>query len=158
MKRSMKTVIVLVMMLTLLMPTVSFAANSSQLAQGNLGQVNLEALKQACSKLGTVDLQKNMNLSSNKALLQKTTANCPQKATTTPAKAVAKTPAPKKATPTAPSATGSYESQVAALVNKERAAQGLPALKYNAELAKVAEAKAADLRARGHLPPLWMVG
>ncbi len=42
--------------------------------------------------------------------------------------------------------TGSYESQVADLVNKERAAQGLPALKFNTALSRVAEAKAADLR------------
>ncbi|MGI6727407.1 MAG: CAP domain-containing protein [Anaerovoracaceae bacterium] len=45
---------------------------------------------------------------------------------------------------------GSYEKQVVDLVNKERAAQGLPALSYNASLSKVAEAKAADMRDKGY--------
>ena len=56
----------------------------------------------------------------------------------------------KPAAPTVNKAAGSYEAQVADLVNQERAAQGLPALKYNAELSKVAEAKAADLRDKNY--------
>jgi len=49
------------------------------------------------------------------------------------------------ATPTA-SNLGAYEQQVVNLVNKERAAVGLPALKVNTKLAGVAEKKAEDLR------------
>lgn len=45
---------------------------------------------------------------------------------------------------------GSYESSVVSLVNKERAAQGLPALKFNSKLSNVAEAKAADLRDKNY--------
>jgi uncharacterized YkwD family protein len=41
---------------------------------------------------------------------------------------------------------GNYESQVIDLVNKERSAQGLAPLKYNSQLAKVAAAKASDMR------------
>ncbi|NLY70715.1 MAG: serine protease [Clostridiales bacterium] len=54
------------------------------------------------------------------------------------------------AEPETPSVTssniGSYEQQVLELVNKERAAVGLPGLKMNADLAAVAEKKAEDMR------------
>lgn len=52
------------------------------------------------------------------------------------------------ATPTTPSSStfGAYEQQVVDLVNKERAAAGLSALKVNAELSAMAEKKAEDLR------------
>lgn len=54
----------------------------------------------------------------------------------------------KPATPSAPASPtlGSYEQQVVDLVNKERAAAGLPALKVNIKLSGVAEKKAEDLR------------
>ncbi len=45
---------------------------------------------------------------------------------------------------------GAYESQVVALVNQERAAQGLSALKINTKLSQVAELKAEDLRDLGY--------
>jgi len=67
-----------------------------------------------------------------------------------PAKPAPTTPAapaaPAKPAPAAPAALGSYEQQVVDLVNKERAAAGLPALKVNTKLAAVAEKKAEDLR------------
>jgi uncharacterized YkwD family protein len=50
-------------------------------------------------------------------------------------------------TPSAPSTNvGDYEHQVLELVNKERAAAGLPGLVMNADLAAVAEKKAEDMR------------
>ncbi len=64
-----------------------------------------------------------------------------QPAQTTPAAPA--TPAPAQTTP---ATLGSYEQQVVDLVNKERAAAGLPALKVNTKLAAVAEKKAEDLR------------
>lgn len=62
---------------------------------------------------------------------------------TTPAKpeAPVQNPAP---------ALGDYEQQVINLVNKERAAAGLPALKVNTKLAGVAEKKAEDLRDKNY--------
>lgn len=73
----------------------------------------------------------------------------------TPTATTGKTPV-ASSKPTAPtsgavtipaeSALGTYEQQVVDLVNKERAAAGLPALKVNMTLAKVAKTKAADLR------------
>ncbi|WP_405127663.1 CAP domain-containing protein [Sinanaerobacter chloroacetimidivorans] len=45
---------------------------------------------------------------------------------------------------------GSYEQQVIDLVNKERAAAGLPALTLNTKLAGVAEKKAEDLRDKNY--------
>ena len=78
-----------------------------------------------------------------------TPAAAPTKAT--PATADKVTAAPAKAATPAPATTassnlGSYEQQVVNLVNKERAAAGLSALKVNTKLANVAETKAADLR------------
>ena len=72
--------------------------------------------------------------------------------TTTPEKPAATTPAtPSTTTTTTPTASlGSYEQQVVDLVNKERAAAGLPALKVNTKLAGVAEKKAEDLRDKGY--------
>ncbi len=63
----------------------------------------------------------------------------------TPAKPAPATPA-TPATPTAPATIGAYEQQVVDLVNKERAAAGLPALKVNTKLSGVAEKKAEDMR------------
>lgn len=45
---------------------------------------------------------------------------------------------------------GAYQQQVVELVNKERAAVGLPALKVNTKLASVAEKKAEDMRDRNY--------
>lgn len=45
---------------------------------------------------------------------------------------------------------GDYEAQVAALVNKERAAAGLPALTVNAKLSQVAAKKAMDMRDKNY--------
>jgi len=54
---------------------------------------------------------------------------------------------PTQAAAPAPAANyGAYEQQVVDLVNKERAAAGLPSLKVNSKLSGVAEKKAEDLR------------
>lgn len=45
---------------------------------------------------------------------------------------------------------GGYEQQVADLVNKERAAAGLPALTVNGKLSQVAELKAEDMRDKNY--------
>ena len=212
MKRSLRTVIAIVVMLALFVPSVAFAGEpqsastkcstsgnvkvaglqtlSNQLCKGNQGQINLEALKQACANGSINNLLKSKNINCNsdqaKQLLQKygkacdkakatkacdktkTTTKCLTKKATpakpatpaTPAKpATPATPA-KPATPVKPAtpttgtsttpASGTSEAQVAKLVNQERAAAGLPALTFNAELAKVAEMKAADLRDKGY--------
>lgn len=68
------------------------------------------------------------------------------------------TPAPTQPVDTAPVDNLTYEEQVAALVNKERAANGLAALKLNAELSRVARAKSQDMRDRkyfSHTSPTY---
>lgn len=70
-----------------------------------------------------------------------------------PASTASNTAAPAaKPTAAAPAstATGAYEQQVVDLVNKERAAAGLPALKLNTKLSGVAEKKAEDLRDKNY--------
>ncbi len=74
----------------------------------------------------------------------------PVKQTAVPDKTAAETPvaAPDNTAAETPAAgsIGAYEQQVVDLVNQERAAAGLPALKVNAKLSGVAEKKAEDLR------------
>ena len=79
---------------------------------------------------------------------KETTATPAKETTTTPAKTTTTTPDSTVQTPadTASSTLGTYEQQVVDLVNKERAAAGLPALKVNTKLAAVAEKKAEDMR------------
>ncbi|MFX3627939.1 MAG: CAP domain-containing protein [Ectobacillus sp.] len=76
----------------------------------------------------------------NVALPQQPTAPAPKPAP-------APTPAPKPApAPTpAPSALSQYEQRVVDLTNAERAKAGLPALKVDLELSKVAKAKSQDM-------------
>ena len=122
---------------------------------------DLQALREECNKLkappatakkpAAPAAQKAAAPVAQKPAVQKPAAPAAQK----PAAPAAQKPAaPVVQKPAAPvannSATGSYEAQVVELVNKERAAQGLPALKFNAELSKVAEAKAADLRDKNY--------
>lgn len=187
MKRTMKTVIALVVMLGLMMPTVTFAADTkakdsackskvsvtsiqnlaNQLCKGNLGKLNPETLKNICEKIQsgkfeTKNLKNCPTINAAKKTPAKTTPaiNKPTVPTTTKpvapttskpaAPTTTKPAAPAPAKPTTPVATGTQETQVADLVNQQRAAQGLPALKFNAELSKVAEAKAADMRDKGY--------
>ena len=129
---------------------------------------DLQALKEACGKFDNSLKGMKCNFGKTPAKVQAPKISAPnasakpQKPAETakpavPAPVKTETPAAKKpavpaetqkpAAPAGNNATaGSYEMQVVEFVNKERAAQGLPALKYNSELSKVAEAKAADLR------------
>ncbi len=80
---------------------------------------------------------------------QPATPAAPVKQPATPA-----APAAPVKQPAAPansaSSFGAYEQQVADLVNKERAAAGLPALKVNTKLSGVAEKKAEDMRDKNY--------
>ena len=70
---------------------------------------------------------------------------------TTPAPAP--TPEPTKPTPAPAPTTGefsAYQQEVLNIVNKERTSRGLSALKFNAELAKVATTKSQDMIDRGY--------
>lgn len=83
------------------------------------------------------------------AAVPENTAAAPAKPAAAPAKTA---PAPTNTTAAAPSSAniGAYEQQVVDLVNKERAAAGLPALKVNVKLSGVAEKKAEDLRDKNY--------
>jgi len=56
----------------------------------------------------------------------------------------------KEEEPTQNQSIGTYEQQVADLVNQERAKQGLSPLTLNTELSSVAETKAADMRDKNY--------
>lgn len=174
MKRSIKHIVVLCILVVMMMPTMAFAAekpcpnNLSQFGlKMNVEQMqnlyskympnlksgfDLQALQQACSKLKAPPV--TVKKPAAPVAAEKPAAPVAAKKPAAPV-APAKPAAPVAVeTPAAPaesnSATGSYEAQVVELVNKERAAQGLSALKFNAELSKVAGAKAADLRDKNY--------
>ncbi len=174
MKRSIKYVVVLCMLVVMMMPTMAFAAEKP--CPDNLGQIafkmnaeqmqnlcskympnlksgfNLQALQEACSKLKAPPAVAKKPVAPVAA--QKPSA--PVAAQKPAAPVAAQKPAAPVTTekPAAPAETkatnGSYEAQVVELVNKERAAQGLSPLKFNAELSNVARVKAADLRDKNY--------
>lgn len=156
-----KITLTLIMLLVMAVPTQAFAAEKCDIQTNltkNSNYSNLyEQLKQQFHKTGTttqaIDPAKAAQAKQKVAAAPaKATATAP---TTAPAKSTATAPttAPSKAAPTTATASaniGAYEQQVADLVNKERAAAGLPALKVNTKLAGVAEKKAEDLRDKNY--------
>jgi uncharacterized YkwD family protein len=89
-----------------------------------------------------------------------TTTTVKQPTTTTNTTTSAPAPAPTtNTTTTAPTTTNTtaptgdfsaYQQEVLNIVNKERAAKGLSALKFNAELSKVATTKSQDMIDKGY--------
>ena len=171
-----KISLALIMLLVLAVPTQAFAAekcDTQTIVTKNINASNIyDQLKQQLDKAGVAtqvvkpEAKVTTEAQTQKAAPAKATAPAAAKATApaaTPAKA-APTPAaaPAKAAPApaaapakeeaaAPSTNiGAYEQQVVDLVNKERAAAGLPALKVNTKLAGVAEKKAEDLRDKNY--------
>jgi uncharacterized YkwD family protein len=117
----------------------------SQLNKKNIDCSQLQNLLKAIEQRGSKAPAKPEAPAAPKAPAKPEAPAVPAKpeAPTTPAKpeTPAQNPAPS---------LGDYEQQVVNLVNKERAAVGLPALKVNNKLAGVAEKKAEDLRNKNY--------
>lgn len=123
----------------------------SQFKSGNLDAAQLQKLMQqfAGGKVTTTNPAPTAPAAPAKPV--STAPAKPAPATPAPTAPAPAKPAPAApATPSAPAALGNYEQQVVDLVNKERAAAGLSALKVNTKLAGVAEKKAEDLRDRNY--------
>lgn len=138
----------------------------SQLPQTSINKLMGTLAQYSGGKIDTAQIQKlirqitNGKVTTTPATPSKpatpTTPATPSKPATptTPATPSTPTTPSKPATPTTPAtpsepasqSLGAYEQQVVDLVNKERAAAGLPALKVNLKLSAVAEKKAEDLR------------
>ncbi len=140
------------------------------LAQYSAGKIDAAQLQNLCNQLGVKApaITSPVKPATPAATVKPTVPTAPVKPTapaapvkptvpvtpaqpTTPAPtapAQTTTPAPTApAQPTTPTTSiGAYEQQVVDLVNKERAAAGLPALKVNTKLSGVAEKKAEDMR------------
>lgn len=139
-----KITLTLIMLLVMAVPTQAFAAeincnNTLELFKYNYNNLTWESGQQV----------------TNKIQVTKAAPAVPAKQAAPVAKATPAAPAKSAATPAAPAAPstaniGAYEQQVVDLVNKERAAVGLPALKVNTKLAGVAEKKAEDLRDKNY--------
>lgn len=178
--RFVKITLTLCMLLVMAVPTqVSAAekcnANTLNSFKNNYSNIysqftngSMAKIKESCTKAKGADYQqaleffKNCNLNGSE---QKKPATPNKESNTKPEVKVPVTPTEPSApvNPTTPveketpktevpsdTAIGSYEQQVVNLVNKERAAVGLPALKVNTKLSGVAELKAEDLRDKNY--------
>lgn len=178
--RFVKITLTLCMLLVMAVPTQVFAAekcntNTVNSFKNNYSNIysqftngSMAKIKESCTKVKGADYQqvlelfKNCNLNGSE---QKKPAVPNKENNTKPEVKVPVTPTEPSApvNPTTPveketpktevpsdTAIGSYEQQVVNLVNKERAAVGLPALKVNTKLSGVAELKAEDLRDKNY--------
>ncbi|MFC0415268.1 CAP domain-containing protein [Cytobacillus solani] len=73
-----------------------------------------------------------------------------QTQTQKPAQTQTQKPAQTQPSTPASSSVSAYEQKVLDLTNQERAKNGVPALKLDVELSKVARAKSADMKAKGY--------
>lgn len=113
---------------------------------GNLNNEQLNAILQ--KYLQNCNIQWNKPV--YKPVQQPAKVQQPAGQTQQPAKAPAKQqPAQKQATP-ATSQLSAFEQKVVELTNKERAKYGIPALKVDAQLSKVAREKSRDMQAKGY--------
>ncbi|EIJ78514.1 hypothetical protein PB1_13189 [Bacillus methanolicus PB1] len=113
---------------------------------GNLNNEQLNAILQ--KYLQNYNIQ--WNAPENKPLQQQPAkVQQPAGQTQQPAKAPAQQPAQKQATP-ATSQLSAFEQKVVELTNKERAKYGIPALKIDGQLSKVAREKSRDMQAKGY--------
>ncbi len=166
--RFIKTTITLAILLVMAVPTQAFAAEKCAAQTNPTMNSNYSNIyNQLMNQFGKAGIsaqiikqtKQPIQTSEATAKQAKQTVQTKQAPATTAAKPAATTakPAATTATPATTAAKsaaaapasgniGAYEQQVVDLVNKERAAAGLPALKVNAKLAGVAEKKAEDLR------------
>ncbi len=149
--RFFKITITLVMLLVLAAPIQAFAAEecdtqTSLNKNSNYSNI-LNQVQEQLSKAGVPNQLSQMvkqNVKVWQPPAQQTAQTVQTKQEPVAAKAKPAAAAPASAN------IGAYEQQVADLVNKERAAVGLPALKVNTQLAGVAEKKAEDLRDKNY--------
>lgn len=170
--RLIKITLTLTMLLVMAVPTQAFAAEKCDtqvnLAKNNNYNTIYNQMKDQFSKAG-ISFQAAEQAEQPAQTKQAPTAApvetaaapakptaAPVETTAAPAKQAAApaetAAAPAKQAAAAPASAnvGDYEQQVVELVNKERAAAGLPALKMNTKLAGVAEKKAEDLRDKNY--------
>lgn len=155
--RMTKIMLTLLMLLVMAVPTQVFAAESNESCPTDINGNNFtEIYNQFMKQFDGSNLTGKLNQQPPQAAQPAKAPAAPAKAPAAPTAAPA-APAAETAKPAAPAANtttaapasanyGSYEQQVVNLVNQERAAAGLPALKVNTELAAMAEKKAEDLR------------
>jgi uncharacterized YkwD family protein len=156
--RLIKITLTLTMLLVMAVPTQAFAAEKCDtqvnLAKNNNYNAIYNQIKDQFSKAGisfqaTEQAKQPVQAKQAQAAAPAKQAAAPAKQAAAPAKQAA-APAKTEAAAPASANVGAYEQQVVELVNKERAAAGLPALKMNTKLAGVAEKKAEDLRDKNY--------
>lgn len=146
-RKTIATALTAILVLSILVGGASAASGTcNQVSINNLAQLLCGSSQSASYKALQECLQKYLAACNKTATVPGTSTGTGTKPVTTPAPTKpATTPAPTKPADTTAIDNLSYEEQVVALVNKERAANGLSALKLNAELSKVARAKSQDM-------------
>ncbi len=150
MKKNIRYYISLFLLVSLLIPSVAFAASEGQPTSSknqHFSKATCVKILNVCKKFDTVNFYtgSKFKLAPDKKYV-KTKQNEKNVKIVQPEK-----PAGSGTVDSGKNvAAKGYEAQVADLVNRERAEYGLPALKYNSSLSKVAEAKAADMRDKGY--------
>ncbi len=156
-----KITLTLVLMFVMAVPAQLFALGNSQVARSipsNYSEIYNDFIKQF-NGFGLQNLtiqQTSQPTRSDQQILQAPpTQAAPAPAANAERAETAKTDTTTNTAQTeaveSPAASfGSYEQQVVDLVNKERAAVRLPALKVNSQLSAVAEKKAEDLRDKNY--------
>ncbi|MCM3704929.1 MULTISPECIES: CAP domain-containing protein [Cytobacillus] len=136
-------------------PTPEQAKKMVVSQSGNLSQEQINNILQKYLKNYNID-----NVQVNKPAAQKQAAPAPAKAEQ-PAKAPAQQPVKAQETAKAPaeqtkeaapasSEVSAYEKKVLELTNQEREKAGVPALKLDEELSKVAREKSRDMKSKGY--------
>ncbi|MEL7658041.1 MAG: CAP domain-containing protein [Bacillota bacterium] len=158
--RFIKITLTLVMLLVMAVPTQAFAAEKCDIQSNIIKNNNYSNIYQQLTKQSGKAVIPSQSTEQEKSAAQSIQVKQAPKAapvksavpatTAAPAKSTAPTAAPAKSTAPTSANIGAYEQQVVDLVNKERAAAGLPALKVNTALANVAEKKAEDLRDKNY--------
>ena len=156
-----KITLTLVLMFVMAVPAQVFALGNSQVARSipsNYSEIYNDFIKQFNGfRLQNLTIQQTSQPTrSDQQILQAPpTQAAPAPAANAERAETAKTDTTTNTAQTeaveSPAASfGSYEQQVVDLVNKERAAVRLPALKVNSQLSAVAEKKAEDLRDKNY--------
>ncbi|WP_419393791.1 CAP domain-containing protein [Cytobacillus praedii] len=116
----------------------------------NMNQVNQQtAVKQPVQKPAQTQAQKPAQTQTQKPA-QAQTQKPAQTQTQKPAQTQTQKPAQTQPSTPASSSVSAYEQKVLELTNQERAKNGVPALKLDVELSKVARTKSADMKAKGY--------
>ncbi|TCJ02886.1 CAP domain-containing protein [Cytobacillus praedii] len=127
-------------------PTPQQVVKINQSTILNKDQINSEIQK----LMKEYNITWNMNQVNQQTAVKQPVQKPAQTQTQKPAQTQTQKPAQTQPSTPASSSVSAYEQKVLELTNQERAKNGVPALKLDVELSKVARTKSADMKAKGY--------